>query len=215
LRNIPVLVDGAQSVPHQKVDVQELDCDFFCFSGHKMYAPMGIGVLYGKEHLLKEMPPYQGGGEMIQKVTFAKTTYNELPYKFEAGTPNVPGVLGLHAAVDYLENIGFDKITQREKELCDYAEKQLLALGFIKLIGTARHKTGLVSFVIDGVHPYDAGTILDRLGIAIRTGHHCAEPVADFFGLTSIIRASFSFYNTKEEIDIFISALQKVKQMVG
>jgi cysteine desulfurase/selenocysteine lyase len=179
-----------------------------------MYAPMGIGVLYGKEHLLNEIPPYQGGGEMIQKVTFAKTTYNELPYKFEAGTPNVPGVLGLHAAMDYLENIGFDKITQREKELCYYAEKQLLTLDFIKLIGTARHKTSVVSFVMDGVHPYDAGTILDRLGIAIRTGHHCAEPVVDFFGLTSIIRASFSFYNTKEEIDIFISALKKIKQML-
>jgi len=215
LRNIPVLVDGAQSVPHQKVDVQELDCDFFCFSGHKMYAPMGIGVLYGKERLLNEIPPYQGGGEMIQKVTFAKTTYNELPYKFEAGTPNVPGVLGLHAAINYMEEIGFDNIAKREKELCDYAEKQLLALGYIKLIGTAPHKTGVVSFVIDGVHPYDAGTILDHLGIAVRTGHHCAEPVVDFYGLTSVIRASFTFYNTKEEIDIFISALQKVKKMVG
>ena len=214
LRNIPVLIDGAQSAPHQKIDVQELDCDFFCFSGHKMYAPMGIGVLYGKERLLNEMPPYQGGGEMIQKVTFAKTTYNELPYKFEAGTPNVPGVLGLHAAVDYLKNIGFHNIAQYEKELCNYAEKQLLALGFIKLIGTAQHKTGVVSFIMDGVHPYDAGTILDRMGVAIRTGHHCAEPVVDFFGLTSVIRASFAFYNTKKEIDIFISALQKVKQMM-
>ena len=215
LRNIPVLVDGAQSISHQKVDVQDIDCDFFCFSGHKMYAPMGIGVLYGKECLLNEMPPYQGGGEMIQKVTFAKTTYNELPYKFEAGTPNVASVLGLHAAIDYMESIGFDDIVKQEKTLCDYAEKQLLALGFIKLIGTAQHKTGAVSFVMDGVHPSDAGDILDQLGIAIRTGHHCAEPVVDFFGLTSVIRASFSFYNTKEEIDIFISALQKVKKMLG
>ena len=215
LRNIPVLIDGAQSAPHQKVDVQELDCDFFCFSGHKMYAPMGIGVLYGKERLLNEIPPYQGGGEMIQKVTFAKTTYNELPYKFEAGTPNVPGVLGLHAAINYMEGVGFDNIARREKELCDYAEKQLLDLGFIKLIGTAPHKTGVVSFVMDGVHPYDAGTILDHLGVAVRTGHHCAEPVVDFYGLTSVIRASFAFYNTKEEIDIFIAALQKVKKMVG
>jgi cysteine desulfurase/selenocysteine lyase len=214
-KNIPVLVDGAQSAPHQKIDVQELDSDFFCLSGHKMYAPMGIGVLYGKEQLLNELPPYQSGGEMIKKVTFEKTTYNELPYKFEAGTPNVPGVLGLHAAIDYLENIGFDNIAQREKELCDYAEKQLLALGFVRLIGTAQHKTGVVSFVMEDVHPYDAGTILDRLGVAIRTGHHCAEPVVDFFGLTSVIRASFAFYNTKEEIDIFISALQKVKQMMG
>jgi len=214
LRNIPVLVDGAQAVPHQKVDVQEMDCDFYCFSGHKMYAPMGIGVLYGKEQWLNEIPPYQGGGEMIKKVSFAKTTYNELPYKFEAGTPNVPGVLGLHAAIDYMENIGLDNIAKYEKELCDYAEKQLLALGFVKLIGTARHKTGVVSFVMDGVHPYDAGTILDHLGVAVRTGHHCAEPVADFFGLTSIIRASFAFYNTKEEIDNFIAALKKVKQML-
>jgi len=214
LRNIPVLVDGAQAVPHQKVDVQDMDCDFYCFSGHKMYAPMGIGVLYGKEQWLNEIPPYQGGGEMIKKVSFAKTTYNELPYKFEAGTPNVPGVLGVHTAINYMENIGLDNIAKYEKELCDYAEKQLLALGFIKLIGTAQHKTGVVSFVMDGVHPYDAGTILDHLGIAVRTGHHCAEPVADFFGLTSIIRASFAFYNTKEEIDTFVVALKKVKQML-
>jgi len=211
LRNIPVLVDGAQSAPHQKNDVQKLDCDFFCFSGHKMYAPMGIGVLYGKERWLNEILPYQGGGEMIKKVSFEKTTYNDLPYKFEAGTPNVAGVLGLHTAIDYLENIGFNNIEKYEKELCDYAEKQLLALGFAKIIGTARHKTSVVSFVVDGVHPYDAGTFLDHLGIAIRTGHHCAEPVTDFFGLTSIMRASFAFYNTKEEIDVFISALKKVK----
>jgi len=176
---------------------------------------MGVGVLYGKERWLNEIPPYQGGGEMIKKVSFAKTTYNELPYKFEAGTPNVPGVLGLHTAIDYLENIGFDNISQHEKELCHYAEKQLLALGFVKLIGTAQQKTGVVSFIIEGIHPYDAGTVLDHLGIAIRTGHHCAEPVADFFGLTSIMRASFAFYNTKEEIDIFISALKKVKKMFG
>jgi len=215
LRNIPVLVDGAQAVPHQKVDVQEMDCDFYCFSGHKMYAPMGIGVLYGKEQWLNEIPPYQGGGEMIKKVSFAKTTYNELPYKFEAGTPNVPGVLGLHTAIDYMENIGLDNIAQYEKYLCEYAEKQLLALGFVKLIGTAQHKTGVVSFVMDGVHPYDAGTILDHLGVAVRTGHHCAEPVADFFGLTSIIRASFAFYNTKEEIDAFVNALKKVKNMLS
>ncbi|MCL2041922.1 MAG: cysteine desulfurase [Bacteroidales bacterium] len=215
LRNIPVLVDGAQAVPHQKVDVQEMDCDFYCFSGHKMYAPMGIGVLYGKEQWLNEIPPYQGGGEMIKKVSFAKTTYNELPYKFEAGTPNVPGVLGLHAAINYMENIGLDNIAKYEKNLCEYAEKQLLALGFVKLIGTAQHKTGVVSFVMDGVHPYDAGTILDHLGVAVRTGHHCAEPVADFFGLTSIIRASFAFYNTKEEIDAFVDALKKVKNMLS
>ena len=215
LRNIPVLVDGAQAVPHQKVDVQEMDCDFYCFSGHKMYAPMGIGVLYGKEQWLNEIPPYQGGGEMIKKVSFAKTTYNELPYKFEAGTPNVPGVLGLHTTIDYMENIGLENIAKYEKYLCEYAEKQLLALDGIKLIGTAQHKTGVVSFVMDGVHPYDAGTILDHLGIAVRTGHHCAEPVVDFFGLISIIRASFAFYNTKEEIDAFVDALKKVKNMLS
>jgi cysteine desulfurase/selenocysteine lyase len=215
LRNIPVLIDGAQSMPHLPIDVQALDCDFFCFSGHKIYAPMGIGVLYGKEHWMNVLPPYQGGGEMIKKVTFEKTTYNELPYKFEAGTPNVPGVLGLHAALDYLDSIGLDNIAQQEQEIQKYAEHQLSQLEFIRITGAPSHRVGVISFLIDGVHPYDAGTILDRLGIAVRTGHHCAEPTVEFFGVTSLIRASFAFYNTKEEIDTFIAALKQVKTMFG
>lgn len=213
-RNIPVLVDGAQSFPHQKIDVQELDCDFFCFSGHKTYAPMGIGVLYGKELLLNEIPPYQGGGEMIKKVTFEKTVYNELPFKFEAGTPDVGGVLGLHAAIDYMESIGLEQIEKRERHLLSYATQALEQLDYIEFIGKSPEKSGLISFVMKNIHPYDAGTILDQLGFAVRTGHLCAEPILDFFGINSVIRASFAFYNTEEEIDSFVEALERVRKML-
>lgn len=212
--NIPVLVDAAQSVPHQKIDVQELGCDFLCFSGHKMYAPMGIGVLYAKEHFLNEMPPYQGGGEMISKVTFSKTTYNDLPFKFEAGTPDVGGALGLHAAIDYLEKVGFDKIQTQETLLLNYATQKLQDFGDVRIIGTAKDKSGLISFLLRDIHPYDAGTLLDQLGIAIRTGHHCADPIMDFFDVTGTMRISFSFYNTMEEIDSFINALGKVREIL-
>ncbi|MDR0364432.1 MAG: cysteine desulfurase [Bacteroidales bacterium] len=213
-QNIPVLIDGAQSVPHQKVDVQALDCDFFCFSGHKMYAPMGIGVLYGKEHYLNEIPPYQGGGEMIRKVTFEKTTYNDLPFKFEAGTPDVGGVLALHAAIDYMENIGLEQIAKTEHDLLKHATEKLQQLDYIEIIGNAPDKSGLISFLMKDIHPYDAGTILDQLGFAVRTGHHCAEPIMDFFNITSTIRISFSFYNTTKEIDNFIVALERVRTML-
>lgn len=211
--NIPVLVDGAQGIAHSSVDVQDLDCDFYCFSGHKVYAPMGIGVLYGKEKYLNAMPPYQGGGEMIQTVTFEKTTYNELPYKFEAGTPNVGDVLGLEAALQYVENIGIENIAIYENELLDYATTELLKMDGIRIIGTAKHKAAVVSFLIDNIHPYDAGTIIDRFGVAVRTGHHCAQPLMDIFEIPGTIRASFAFYNTKEEIDVLIKAIYKVKEM--
>lgn len=212
-KNIPVLIDGAQAVAHLNVDVQKLDCDFYCFSGHKMYGPMGIGVLFGKEEYLNEMPPYQGGGEMISEVTFEKTTYNELPFKFEAGTPNVGDVMGLGEAISFISETGIENIMETGEELVKYCEKQLLAEGGITLIGTAEKKAGVVSFLIDNVHPYDAGTIIDRLGVAVRTGHHCAQPVMDFFKIPGTIRASFSVYNTKEEIDILIAAIQRVKAM--
>jgi len=211
--NIPVLIDGAQGVAHQEVDVVKLDCDFYCFSGHKMYGPMGIGILYGKEEWLNQMPPYQGGGEMIKEVTFEKTTYNELPYKFEAGTPNVADVIGLSAAIDFLTNTGLKNIQAAEHELLSYCEQQLLAEGGITIIGKADQKAGVVSFLIDKVHPYDAGTIIDRFGVAVRTGHHCAQPVMDFLNIPGTIRASFSVYNTKEEIDILLEAIRQVKKM--
>lgn len=212
-KGIPVLIDGAQAVAHLQVDVQKLDCDFYCFSGHKMYGPMGIGVMYGKEKYLNDMPPYQGGGEMISEVTFKKTTYNELPFKFEAGTPNVGDVLGLGEAINFIQDTGIDFIAQTGEELVKYCEKSLLEEGGITLIGTAEEKAGVVSFLIDNVHPYDAGTIIDRLGVAVRTGHHCAQPVMDFFKIPGTIRASFSVYNTKEEIDTLIEAIKKVKAM--
>ena len=211
--NIPVLIDGAQGVAHQKIDVVELDCDFYCFSGHKMYGPMGIGILYGKEKWLNQMPPYQGGGEMIKEVTFEKTTYNELPYKFEAGTPNVADVIGLSAAIDFLTNTGLKNIQTAEHELLSYCEQQLVAEGGITIIGKANQKAGVVSFLIDKVHPYDAGTIIDRFGVAVRTGHHCAQPVMDFLHIPGTIRASFSVYNTKEEIDTLLEAIRQVKKM--
>lgn len=211
--NIPVLIDGAQAISHIKIDVQALDCDFYCFSGHKMYAPMGVGVLYGKENILNELPPYQGGGEMIKTVTFEKTTYNELPFKFEAGTPNVGDVIGLKEAISFIEDIGYEAIGKSEQDLLEYATDQLMQLGGVRIIGTAQKKTSVISFLLDNIHPYDAGTILDKFGIAVRTGHHCTQPLMDFYEIPGTIRASFAIYNTKEEIDGMIEALKRIKIM--
>ena len=213
-KNIPVLVDGAQSAPHIKIDVQDLDCDFYCFSGHKVYAPMGIGILYGKEKWLNEMPPYQGGGEMIKEVTFNKTTYNELPFKFEAGTPNVGDALGLAAAITYLNNIGLEQIHRYEDELLAYANKRLLEIEGLRFIGSAKEKKGVASFLVGNIHPYDLGTILDKLGIAVRTGHHCAQPIMEYYKIPGTVRASFALYNTKEEVDILIEGIKKAKNML-
>ena len=210
-----VLIDGAQAVPHLKPDVQELDCDFYVFSGHKICGPTGIGILYGKEDWLNKLPPYQGGGEMIKEVTFAKTIYAGLPHKFEAGTPNIAGGIVLGTAIDYMNGVGFENIQFQEKELLDYATKQLLEIEGLKIYGTAKEKTSVISFNIDGIHPYDIGTIIDKLGIAVRTGHHCAQPIMDFFEIPGTIRASFAFYNSKEEIDIFVSAIKKAKMMLS
>ena len=212
-KNIPVLVDGAQAVPHMMVDVQALDCDFYTLSSHKMFGPMGIGVLYGKAGMLEAMPPYQGGGDMISSVTFEKTTYNKLPFKFEAGTPDVAGAIGLGAAIDYLNAIGIDKIAQYEHEVVSYATERLSALAGVRLIGTAKERAGVVSFVIDNVHPHDVGTILDQEGIAIRTGHHCAQPIMQRFGIPATARASFAFYNTKEEVDALVNGILKVQEV--
>jgi cysteine desulfurase/selenocysteine lyase len=211
--NVPVLIDGAQGLPHGRVDVQALDCDFYCFSGHKMYGPTGIGGFYGRLELLDKMPPYQGGGEMIKDVSFARTTFNDVPYKFEAGTPNIADAIGLVAAVDYLEGIGWEAIEKHEHALLLYATEQLIKEGGITIIGTAPDKASLISFLVDGVHPLDAGTIIDHFGIAIRTGNHCAQPLMDRLGITGTMRASFSFYNTIEEIDSLMAAIRKVKQM--
>jgi len=214
-KNIPVLIDGAQAVAHLKVDVQDLDCDFYCFSGHKVYAPMGIGVLYGKEKWLNLMPPYQGGGEMIKTVSLDEgTTYNDLPFKFEAGTPNVSDVLGLESAIDYIINLGIDNIRFYENDLLAYATLKLKSIKGLKIIGNAQHKASVLSFIIDGIHPYDIGTILDKLGIAVRTGHHCAQPVMDKYKISGTVRASFAFYNTKEEVDMLYDALIKALQML-
>ena len=212
-RGIPVLIDGAQAVPHLTVDVQELDCDFYVFSGHKVLGPTGIGILYGKANWLERMPPYQGGGDMISSVTFEKTLYNKLPYKFEAGTPHIAGVIGLGAAIDYLSGIGLDKITAYERELLDYATEVLSAIPGLRLIGTAKEKASLLSFVLDGMHAHDIGTILDHEGIAIRTGHHCAMPVMQRFGVPATARASLAFYNARAEINALVGALYKVKEM--
>jgi len=214
-KDIPVLIDGAQALSHMKVDVQELDCDFYCFSGHKIYGPMGVGVLYGKEDWLNRLPPYQGGGEMIKEVTFEKTTYNELPFKFEAGTPNVGDVLGMEAAIRFLSYLRFDEIAGHENELLDYATKRLSELDNIRFIGTAPEKTSVISFIFTDIHPYDTGTILDKMGIALRTGHHCAQPVMDFFGVPGTVRVSFGVYNSKQEIDKLIEGLQTVREMFG
>jgi cysteine desulfurase/selenocysteine lyase len=213
--NIPVMIDGAQGIVHREIDVTELDCDFYCFSGHKIYGPMGVGVLYGKEKWLEQLPPYQTGGEMINRVTFEKTTFNELPFKFEAGTPNVGGAIGLEAALNYLWETGLGDIHNYEDELLDYATKKLSETEGLKIYGVAGNKSGVISFLLDGIHQYDAGTILDKLGIAVRTGNHCAQPLIDSLGITGTIRASFAMYNTKEEIDIFADAILKVQEMLG
>lgn len=214
-KNIPVMLDAAQAVQHIPIDVQELDVDFLAFSGHKLYGPTGIGILYGKEKWLNQMPPYQGGGEMIRTVTFEKTTYNELPFKFEAGTPNIEASVCLGAAIDYINNIGLENIQQYEHELLEYATEKLAAVPGIKFIGTADHKASVVSFIIENIHPYDVGVILDKLGIAVRTGHHCTQPLMDIFGIPGTVRASFAFYNTKEEIDVLADAVKKAAAMLG
>jgi len=206
------LVDGAQAAPHMKVDVQALDADFYALSGHKMVGPTGIGILYGKSKLLNAMPPYQGGGDMIKAVTFEKTTYNDLPYKFEAGTPNIAGGIGLGAAVDYLSRIGLDRIAAYEHQLLAYGTQAIEQIPGLRIIGAAREKAAVLSFVIDGIHPHDIGTVLDRLGIAVRTGHHCAQPVMDRFGVPATTRASLAFYNTMREIDALAAGLRKVKE---
>jgi len=211
--SVPVLIDGAQGLPHGSVDVQALGCDFYCFSGHKMYGPTGIGGFFSRIELLDQMPPYQGGGEMIKDVSYAGTTFNDVPYKFEAGTPNIADAIGLAAAVDYLEGIGWEAIEKQEHALLLYATEQLIQEGGITIIGTAPDKASLISFLIDGIHPLDAGTILDHFGIAIRTGNHCAQPLMDRFCITGTMRASFSFYNTFDEIDSMMTAIRKVKQM--
>jgi cysteine desulfurase/selenocysteine lyase len=208
------LVDGAQAVPHLQPDVQALDCDFYAFSGHKICGPTGTGILYGKEVWLKKLPPYQGGGEMIKTVTFEKTTYAELPHKFEAGTPHIAGGIALGVAVQYLQRLGFDAIAAHEKKLLDYATDQLLQIEGLKIYGTAAHKTSVISFNVGDIHPYDLGTIIDKKGIAVRTGHHCTQPIMDFFGIPGTIRASFAFYNTTAEIDFFVSALKKAVTML-
>jgi cysteine desulfurase / selenocysteine lyase len=208
---IPVLVDGAQAVPHLKVDVQALDCDFYSFSGHKVYGPTGIGVLYGKKTLLEAMPPYQGGGDMILSVTFEKTTYNRLPYKFEAGTPDIAGVIGLGAALEYVGGLGIENIGAYEHDLLEYATAAVSTIPGLKIIGTAKEKAGVLSFTLENIHPHDIGTILDREGIAIRTGHHCSQPVMKRFGVDSTARASFAMYNTKREVDALVRGIEKVK----
>ena len=209
-----VLLDGAQAVPHIKVDVQALNCDFYAFSGHKIFGPTGVGVLYGKSEYLNDMPPYQGGGDMIKEVTFEKTTYNCLPHKFEAGTPNIVGGIGLGVAVDYMQEVGIDLIKKREEELLAYATEKVLKLEGIRIIGEAEHKAGVLSFVIEGLHPFDIGTLLDQLGVAVRTGHHCTQPLMSFFEIPGTIRASFAFYNTTEEIDKLISGLERALAML-
>ena len=210
-----VLIDGAQSAPHMLVDVQALDCDFFCFSAHKIYGPTGIGVLYGKKAQLEKMPPYQSGGEMIKEVTFKGTTFNDLPYKFEAGTPNIAGGIGLLSAIEFMEEVGLEHIARREGELLAYATKKLKEIDGIQFFGEAKEKAAVISFLVDGIHPSDLGTILDKLGIAVRTGHHCAQPIMDRFEIPGTVRASFAVYNTEKEIDVFIEGIEKVKKMFG
>ena len=212
---IPVLVDGAQAISHFAVDVQELGCDFYCFSGHKMYGPMGVGVMYGREELLEQMPPYQGGGEMIKDVTFERTTYNELPFKFEAGTPAVGDVLGLHSAIRFMQQTGIENIARHEKELTEYATERLLQIEDLRIYGRAKEKTSVISFLVGNAHPYDVGTLLDKLGIAVRTGHHCTQPIMDRYGIPGTVRASFAVYNTREEVDVLISAIERIAPMLA
>jgi cysteine desulfurase/selenocysteine lyase len=214
-RGVPVLVDGAQAVYHRAVDVQAMDCDFYVFSGHKIYGPTGIGVLYGKAALLEEMPPYQGGGDMIRSVTFEKTLYNSVPHKFEAGTPNIAGAIGLGAAIDYLLSLGMDRIAAHEKEVLEYGIEALSEIPGLRLIGTAKKKASVLSFVLEGIHPHDIGTVLDLEGIAIRTGQHCTQPVMDRYGLPATARASLALYNTKEEIDALVRGIHQVQEVLG
>jgi cysteine desulfurase/selenocysteine lyase len=210
-----VLIDGAQATPHLKPDVQELNCDFYVFSGHKICGPTGTGILYGKEEWLNKLPPYQGGGEMIATVSFEKTTYAELPHKFEAGTPNIAGGIVLGTAIDYLNTIGFENIAAYEHELLEYGTKRLLEIEGLKIYGTSNQKTSVISFNLDGIHPYDVGTIIDKLGIAVRTGHHCAQPIMDFYKIPGTLRASFAFYNTKDEIDALVEAVKRAQMMLS
>ena len=210
-----ILIDGAQAVPHLKPDVQALDCDFYVFSGHKMCGPTGTGILYGKEAWLNKLPPYQGGGEMIKEVSFEKTTYADLPHKFEAGTPNIAGGIVLGTAIDYMNEVGFDNIQQQEEELLEYGTKRLLEIEGLRIYGTSQNKASVISFNIEGIHPYDIGSIIDKLGIAVRTGHHCAQPIMSFFEIPGTIRASFSFYNTKEEIDALVEGVKKAQMMLS
>lgn len=212
--HIPVMIDGAQAVAHLKVDVQDLDCDFYCFSGHKMYGPMGIGIMYGKEQWLNEMKPYQGGGEMIANVTFEKTTYNDLPYKFEAGTPSVGDVIGLKKAIDYMQNIGIQNIESYENHLLERATTQLKEIDGVHIFGEAEHKAGVISFLVGKIHPYDMGVLLDHQGIAVRTGHHCTQPIMQHFNIPGTVRASFALYNTPEEIDKLVEGVRKAKEML-
>jgi cysteine desulfurase/selenocysteine lyase len=214
-RNIPVLVDGAQAAPRMQVDVQELDCDFYALSGHKLYGPTGIGILYGKMELLEAMPPYQGGGDMIASVTFERTVYNRLPYKFEAGTPNIADTIGLGAAIEYLNSLGLEQIEQHEAGLLSYATQAVSAIPGVRLVGTAQEKAGVLSFVMDEIHPHDIGTILDSEGIAVRTGHHCAQPVMQRFNIPATARASFGLYNTRQEIDALVAGIHKVQKVMG
>lgn len=211
---VPVLIDGAQAVAHMKVDVQQIGCDFYCFSGHKMYAPMGVGVMYGREELLSQLPPYQGGGEMIKDVTFERTTYNELPFRFEAGTPSVGDVLGLGAAIDFMQEQGVEHIAHHEDELLHYATERLLTIPGMRLFGTAPHKAGVISFLIGEAHPYDVGTLLDKLGVAVRTGHHCTQPIMDRYGIPGTVRASFACYTTHDDVDALVAALNRIAPML-
>jgi cysteine desulfurase/selenocysteine lyase len=210
---VPVMIDGAQGIPHFEVDVQALDCDFYCFSGHKFYAPMGVGILYGKEDLLLKMDPYQMGGEMVDQVGFEETTFNELPFKFEAGTPNVEAVIGMNAALKYVKEVGLNNIAAYEAELLDYGTTKLLEIDGVRIIGTAKNKASVISFLIGDIHPYDAGMVIDKMGVAVRTGLHCAQPILDQFEIPGTIRASFAMYNTKEEIDMLVAAVKQVKIM--
>ena len=212
--NVPILIDGAQGIAHLTVDVQKIGCDFYCFSGHKMYAPMGIGVMYGREEILDVLPPYQGGGEMIKDVTFERTTYNELPFRFEAGTPSVGDTLGLAAAIDFMSAAGIEKIASHEEELLNYATQRLSEIDQLRIFGTAPHKAGVISFLIGNAHPYDVGTLLDKLGIAVRTGHHCAQPVMDRYGIPGTVRVSFALYNTLQEVDTLVNALHRIAPML-
>lgn len=213
--NVPVLVDGAQAISHLKVDVQALGCDFYCFSGHKMYAPMGVGVMFGRQEMLDELPPYQGGGEMIEEVTFERTTYNHLPFKFEAGTPSVGDVLGLGCAIDFMQQVGIDTIAGHEADLLHYATARIREIPGVRLFGTAPEKAAVLSFLVGEAHPYDVGTLIDQLGVAVRTGHHCTQPVMDRYDIPGTVRASFAVYNTRDEIDAFIAALERILPMLN